>query len=229
MRDHILGIDLGASTIHVVLLRGPARERAIVGDARTFDATDVESVVALADGAAEIAIDAPAELSLAPHRDDGTISGKFRTARCGEIALGQQAKIWVPWVTPSDETRVPGWMQVGFALWSALRKAGHEPLEVYPAGVFRTLAGTRVASKSTRAGLRARIALLDAYVELPPAIEMWSHDGIDALGAAVTAGQKRDRTARRIAHTARTCDGSAIWLPDPGAAPWPRRGHSLAR
>ncbi len=31
----------------------------------------------------------------------------------------------------------------------------------------------------------ARLALLSAHVELPPGIEMWSHDGIDALGAAL--------------------------------------------
>lgn len=208
-----MGIDLGASTVHVVVVAGPARARATVADARTFDASDPSSVVALADGAAEIAIDAPAELSTAAHRDDATISNKFRTARCGEIALGQQAKIWVPWVTPWDAAKVPGWMQVGFDLWRALRGAGHEPLEVYPSGVFTTLAGKRLPKKSTRAGLRARIALLEPHVELPDAIEMWSHDGLDALGAAVTARQKWAGVAIRIAHAEPTCDGSAIWLP----------------
>jgi hypothetical protein len=213
--EHSVGIDLGASTIHVAVIAGPARERASVADARTFDASDLSSVVTLADGAAEIAIDAPAELSTAKHRGDATISNKFRTARCGEIALGQQAKIWVPWVTPWEPTKVPGWMQVGFDLWRALREAGHEPLEVYPAGVFTTLAGKRAPKKSTRAGLRARIDLLEPHVVLPGTIEMWSHDGIDALGAAVTARQKRAGVAIRIAHAAPICDGSAIWLPGP--------------
>jgi Protein of unknown function (DUF429) len=215
MHERSVGIDLGASTIHVVVVTGPEQERASVADARTFDASDLGSVVALAEGAAEIAIDAPAELSAAVHRGDEAISSKFRTARCGEIALGQQTKIWVPWVTPWDPAKVPGWMQVGFALWRALREAGHEPLEVYPAGVFTTLAGARVPKKSTRAGLRARIALLEPHVVLPETIEMWSHDGIDALGAAITARQKRAGVAMRIAHSAPTCDGSAIWLPGP--------------
>lgn len=209
-----MGIDLGASTIHVVVVAaGPAHERACVADARTFDAADLGSVVTVADGAAEIAIDAPAELSMAAHRDDAAISNKFRTARCGEIALGQQAKIWVPWVTPWDAAKVPGWMQVGFDLWRALREAGHEPLEVYPSGVFTTLAGKRVPKKTTRAGLRARIGLLEPHVALPETIEMWSHDGLDALSAAVTARQKSAGVASRIAHAAPTCDGSAIWLP----------------
>jgi predicted nuclease with RNAse H fold len=211
-----LGIDLGASTIHVVVLAGPPEGRGIVAGARTFDAADVDAVVALAAAAAEVAIDAPAQLSTAPHRHDETISNKFRTARCGEIALGQHTKIWVPWVTPWEPAKVPGWIQVGFDLWQALRDAGHEPIEVYPAGVFQTLAGMRVPSKSTRAGLHARIALLEPHVVLPDAIEMWSHDGIDALAAAVTARQKRQGAAVRIAHAATGCDGSAIWLP--GAA-----------
>jgi Protein of unknown function (DUF429) len=221
VEERCIGIDLGASTIHVIVLSGPTNGRGVVAAAGTFDATDIESVVALAHGATEIAIDAPAELSTAPHRDDAAISNKFRTARCGEIALGQRAKIWVPWVTPHDPTAVAGWMAVGFALWQALREVGHEPLEVYPAGVFRTLAGERVPSKSTRAGLRARIALLEPHVDPPPAIEMWSHDGIDALGAAVTARQKRQGTAVRIAHTDAGCDGSAVWLPGPPMAPRP--------
>jgi predicted nuclease with RNAse H fold len=207
---HYLGVDLGASTIHVVVLGG---EQPRVVDARTFDAANIDAVVALAAGAAEVAIDAPAELSTAPHRENESISPKFRVARCGEIALGQDAGIWVPWVTPADPDKVPKWMEVGFALWRGLRRAGHEPVEVYPAGVFRTLAGGRVPTKTTRPGLEARIRLLARHVELPAAIEMWSHDGIDALGAAVTARQKGVGVARRVAHSGATCDGSAIWLP----------------
>ncbi len=213
MTKRSIGIDLGASTIHFVVLIGASGAPGVVAEAHTFAADDIESVVALAVGAVTIAIDAPAELSTAPHRDDTTISNKFRTARCGEIALGQAEKIWVPWVTPDDEAKVPSWMQVGFDLWSALRTAGHEPLEVYPAGAFRALAGARVPSKSTRAGLQVRIALLAPHVERPDWIEMWSHDGIDALAAAVTARQAGAGTARRIAHTDPGCDRSSIWLP----------------
>jgi Protein of unknown function (DUF429) len=208
-----VGIDLGASTIHVVAL-GPAGDRrpAVVA-ARTFDAADLAGVVELARGASDVAIDAPAQLSTAPHRGDESISTKFRTARCGEIALGEQAGIWVPWVTPDDATKVAGWMQVGFDLWAVLRGDGHEPLEVYPAGVFRVLAGKVPPRKTTRAGVQARIQLLSREIQLPPMVEMWSHDGIDALGAALTAHQKGLGVARGIRHDASTCDGSAVWLP----------------
>ena len=106
-------------------------------------------------------------------------------------------------------------MQVGFDLWQALRDDGHEPMEVYPAGVFRVLAGHVPPRKTTRAGALARIALLAPFIELPPTIEMWSHDGIDALGAALTAAQRSDGTAREIGHDESMCDGSSIWLPHP--------------
>jgi hypothetical protein len=208
-----IGIDLGASTIHAVSLQATG-SLPTVEAATTFAATDLAGVVAFAAGARDIAIDAPAQLSTAPHRGDESISPKFRTARCGEVALGQQAGIWVPWVTPDDAAKVAGWMQVGFDLWAALRAAGHEPLEVYPAGVFRVLAGGVPPRKTTRAGLRARIDLLAPVVALPPMIEMWSHDGVDALGAALTAHQKATGIAREIGHDAATCDGSAIWLPE---------------
>jgi Protein of unknown function (DUF429) len=207
-----VGIDLGASTIHVARLEGDG-ERPTVAAARTFRAADLDGVVAFVGGARDVAIDAPSALSTAVHRHDTTVSRKFRVARCGEIALGERHGIWVPWVTPDDPARVAGWMQVGFALWSALHASGHDPIEVYPAGVFRVLAGRVPPRKTTRAGLSARIELLAGRIELPAGIEMWSHDGIDALGAALTAHQKGAGVAREIRHDAPTCDGSAIWLP----------------
>jgi hypothetical protein len=214
-----VGIDLGASAIDVTVLQASEAERPVVRAARTFHATDFDGVVTLVTGATEVAIDAPAQLSTAPHRGDGALSPKFRTARCGEIALGEQAGIWVPWVTPADATKVPGWIQVGFDLWSALRAAGHEPIEVYPAGVFRVLAGRVPPRKTSRAGRLARVELLADHVELPPAIDAWSHDGIDALGAALTAHQKVEGRAREVGHEASSCDGSSIWLPGATAAP----------
>ena len=213
MSERVVGIDLGASTIHVVVLASTNVTRPTVTEARTFEAADMNAVVELVADAQAIAIDAPTQLSTAPHQGDESISRKFRTARCGEIALGQQERIWVPWVTPHDAATVAGWMQVGFDLWAALREAGHDPLEVYPAGVFRALAGQVPPRKTTRAGLRARIDLLARYVELPAWIDMWSHDGIDALGAALTAHQKAAGTAREIRHGCGIGDGSTIWLP----------------
>jgi hypothetical protein len=212
-----VGIDLGASTIHAVVLEGAVGGRPRVADARTFAAADLDGVRALVAGAHDIAIDAPAQLSTAPHHTDASLSPKFRVARCGEIALGTDAGIWVPWVTPHVETAVPGWIAVGFDLWADLRAAGHEPVEVYPAGVFRSLSGRVPPRKTSHAGAHARIALLTPRIELPPAVEVWSHDGIDALGAGLVAHQKAAGTALRIGHGGPGCDGSAIWLPAPAS------------
>ncbi len=211
-----VGIDLGASVVHAVGL-GVRGSRIRVTAARTFDPadpTELSELVAMAGPAAAIAIDAPGALSLGVHAHDMHLAAKFRTARCGEIALGQDAGIWVPWTTPTDPSRVPGWMQVGFAVWTGLRRAGHEPLEVYPAGLFRVLAGGAVPKKTSLAGLRARLALLAPHVALPADVAMWSHDGVDALGAALVGRWSTEGRARGVGHTADGCDDSAIWIPD---------------
>jgi hypothetical protein len=208
-----VGVDLGASLLDAVVVAGTAGSRLQVERRETLDASHVDGLVALAAGADAVAVDAPAAPSTAVHRDDTTISPKFRIARCGEIALGEQARIWVPWVTPVDPDAVPGWMQVGFAVWDALIAAGHAPLEVYPAGVFRVLAGRVPPRKTTPAGRAARIELLAPAVELPDDIAGWSHDGIDALAAALTAHRQATGAATAHGHPAPGCDGSAIWLP----------------
>jgi len=208
------GIDLGASMIHAVTLTATNGASARVVAAHTFESSDLRGVVGMATDVDRIAIDAPDQLSTAPHRGDGSLTPKFRSARCGEIALGEREGIWVPWVTPVDPSLVPGWIQVGFNTWAALREAGHEPLEVYPAGVFRVLAGKVPPKKGTHAGSLARIALLEPHVELPEGIEMWTHDGLDALAAALVARWSLDGRARHVGHEASGCDSSAIWLPN---------------
>jgi len=214
VQESWLGIDLGARRVDAVLLTGEE-----VTAVQAFDASDLDGIVTLAEGVAQVAIDAPAELSTAAHRDDETVNRKFRVARCGEIALGQQAGIWVPWVTPPDRDDVPGWMTTGFVIWEALRVAGHAPLEVYPAGAFRVLAGQPVPRKTTVAGRDARRALLAAEIDLPAGADRWGHDTLDALAAAVTARQWSQGRARPFGHEAPGCDPSAVWLPaapDPG-------------
>ena len=217
MTTRALGIDLGATALHLAMLEGDGPAELQVRTTATVDATDLDAVIATAAGADVVAIDAPAAPSAAVHRDDETISRKFRVARCGEIALGQQARIWVPWVTPPDPDAVPGWMQVGFSVWDALGAAGHEPIEVYPAGVFRVLAGHVPPKKTTPAGRRARVDLLSPVIDLPGGIDHWSHDGFDALAAALTAHQRATGLARACGHDDPACDGSAIWLPTPPA------------
>ena len=212
--DHrFVGVDVGASALHAVVIAG----RSVV-DALLVVPAEVDRLVALCDGAGGVAIDAPGAPSTSPHAGDEALSPKFRGARCGEVALQRQARISVAWVTPAAGAEPP-WMAAGYALWSALQAAGHEPLEVYPAGVLRALAGGAVPNKQTVAGARARWELLARFVDRPVGADAWGHDGVDALAAAVVAMLAADD--RAVAHRCAddgdgvAHDGSAIWLPLP--------------
>ena len=201
-----VGIDVGALRLHLVAVDADAR----VLDAATFAAADLELVAGWLRGARTIGIDSPDRWSTAPHDGDASLAPKFRTARCGEIALGREHRVWVPWTTPI--VPAPGtWMATGIALFGALRAAGHQPLEVFPHAVFRVLAGRgRLPPKRSVAGAAARCALLAAAgVEVPPA-RATDHDTVDAAAVALVALHHTRGTAR-----AATCghDGSAIWLP----------------
>ena len=119
-------------------------------------------------------------------------------------------------------------MATGFRTWATLRRADHTPIEVYPAGVFRVLNGKVPPKKSTLAGLRARVALLAPHVALPTDIDMWSHDGIDAIAAALVARWSVDGRATRLGHGEPEhpdpgCDSSAVWIPSRPLDPLPRK------
>jgi len=206
----VLGIDVGARRHHAVVLDEQAR----VTDAVTFAASDARAVVRWAEGAAAIGIDAPDRWSTALHAGDALLSPKFRTARCGEIALGVVHGIWVPWTTPVAPS--PGtWLSAGIDLFAALRAGGHDPFEVYPHGVFRVLNhGGRPPSKRTTEGREERIRLLEAAGVDAAWADMAGHDLVDATAAALVALHRAQGRARPA-----TCghDGSAIWLPDPPA------------
>lgn len=180
-----------------------------------LEATDVDGVVAfvrdVGDDIARVAVDAPSALSPLAHADDVSLAPKFRAARCGEIALGREAGVWVPWVSPpADRTSpVAGWIEVGLAVFRALRGAGVEAVETYPHAVFRALAGgRRIPGKSTPDGRRERVALLRAAGIVEPTLPFWDHDGLDACAAALVAASTDPRVL--------TCghDGSSIWLTD---------------
>lgn len=188
-----VGVDVGATRLHVAVLDGGTE---------TWTTTAIDDVVAACAGADAIAIDAPSDPATG-RVHAGTRSPKFAVARCNEIAAGEQLGVWVPWVTPVLGA-CPPWMRTGFALWDALRDAGHAPIEVYPAGCFWLLNGRRwPPRKQTPAGRAARLALLDADLDLT------SHDHIDALMAAVVARGP----SRPVGHDDATCDGSTMWVP----------------
>src|SRR5437660_2058838 len=149
----VVGVDVGARRLHAVALD----DAAAVVDVGVFDAAEPGELVDWADGAAAVAVDSPDRWSTAPHAADEGLSPKFRTARCSEIGLGRQHGIWVPWTTPVDPR--PGtWIDVGIALFGALRAGGHEPLEVYPYGAFRVLNRNQPPpSKQTLPGSRSRV------------------------------------------------------------------------
>jgi hypothetical protein len=173
-----------------------------------FPADDVDAVVAWVGAVARVAIDAPSALSPLAHADDETLAPKFRAARCGEIALGRDVGIWVPWVSPAEGDEVAPWIDVGLALFAAFADAGVDAVETFPHAVFRRLnGGARIAPKSSAAGRVQRIGLLRAAGVREATLPLWDHDGLDALAAALVAA---DPAAEAI-----TCghDGSAIWLP----------------
>lgn len=208
-----VGIDLGASALHAVVVEGSGRRAAVVATAVVLPAEE-EALTELCAGAAALAIDAPSDPSTAIHVEDEAVSRKFRVARCGEIALGEQRRCWVPWVTPRSVDVAPSWIQVGFRAWEVARAAGHDPLEVYPSGAFTALAGRRLAKKSGALGVRERLEVLDQHVALPDHAAMWSHDAVDATVAALVAvWHATDGPVTAARHEHEGEDGSAIWMP----------------
>jgi predicted nuclease with RNAse H fold len=203
-----VGVDVGARTLHAVAVDGSSA----VLDAAIFDARHVEALVVWAGAATIAAIDAPDGPSVGAHAGDAEVAPKFRTGRCGEVALGRKRGYWVSWVTPAQPE--PGsWIDVGIRVHAALQ----ETIEVYPHAGFRELAGgTTLPKKTTVAGRRARAGLLRAAGLSARTMESWSHDTLDAALAAIVALHRgMDRAQRLGCGEDEPCgqDGSAIWLP----------------
>ncbi len=199
-----VGVDVGAHRFHLVAINGRKR---IVG-AEVIAATETAEVLEFMTRARGVAVDSPGAWSTSPHAGDETVAPKFRLGRCSEIALGREYGIWVPWSTPPEPA--PGtWMATGIGLFDTLRAAGHDPVEAFPYGGFRLLAGGRLAKKTTAEGRGQRAELLrSAGVEVN-GLEK-SHDFLDAALVALVARQRSLGTARVA-----TCghDQSGIWLP----------------
>jgi predicted nuclease with RNAse H fold len=198
------GVDVGARRVHAVVINGCGR----LVSAEVVPAAETGALLEVLTRVRGLAVDSPGAWSTAPHAGDETIARKFRLGRCGEIALGREYGIWVPWSTPPEPA--PGtWMATGIELFGVLRAAGHDPVEAYPYGGFRLLAGERLPKKTTREGRAARAQLLrSAGVEVD-GLER-SHDFLDAALVALVARQRSLGTARVA-----TCghDQSGIWLP----------------
>ena len=198
------GVDVGARRLHVV--RVNSRSRVVSAD--VVAATETGAVLELLQAVQGVAIDSPGAWSTSPHAGDETVATKFRLGRCSEIALGREYGIWVPWATPP--VPAPGtWMATGIELFAALRANGHDPVEAYPYGGFRLLAGGRLPKKTSAEGRAIRARLLRAAGVAVDGLEA-SHDFLDAALVALVARQRSLGTARVA-----TCghDQSGIWLP----------------
>lgn len=208
-----VGIDVGADRLHCVALRTDGH----LLEGRVFPPTSLREVIAWLAPADTVAIDAPATLSSAPHAQDEVLSVKFRTARCAEIALGREHRLWVPWATPTPDMQIAPWIGVGLLLFEEAAANGHVPLEVYPHAGFKVLSGQRpLPPKRKLTGLIARVELLIEGGFSASALALWSHDSLDAALAALIALQHARGTAVPVG-----CghDTSKIWLPQPLHAP----------
>lgn len=221
-----IGIDLSAEAFYTVEVIASGSSAPAVSLGRAFRVDDLAQAVSFCEGAAQVAIDAPDAMSRGPHLHDGSLSPKFRTGRCSDVATSQPGGgPAVPWVTPTVDMEVPRWMVAGFTLWSALRDDGHDPMEVFPAGCFYRMNGRRwPAKKTTIQGRLDRIQLLRLYVELPRDIELWSHDGLDAAVAALVANHGREH-GTPVEHRCPNPDGSRLWYP---ASPTPAQTDAAA-
>jgi predicted nuclease with RNAse H fold len=202
-----IGIDVAADRFHCVALE---TNGSFVGG-RVYAPDDVPMLSEWAADADVIAIDAPAQLSTAPHSADESLSPKFRAARCSEIALGREHRIWVPWTSPTSAP-IPEWIATGLELYPALaRSVRAELMEVFPYAGFRVLTRpAHLAKKRSGAGIRQRIETLRAVGLRAADLELWSHDSVDAALAAIIALRRQNDSAVPV-----TCghDGSVIWLP----------------
>ena len=206
-----VGIDVGADAAWLVALdSGSDRPRVV--DALLSHPIDLVRIETFCQASA-VAIDAPGGLSIQPHLLDARIARKFRPGRCSEVALSL-AGISVQFVTPAlGDAAIASWMRSGFSIWRTLEDSGLRPVETYPHGVFWRLAGRPLFHKQRPAGATARLEAIGPHVELTNDVEMWSHDGLDALAAALVAWLVVTGDAERI-----DCGGDDVWPVHDGSA-----------
>jgi predicted nuclease with RNAse H fold len=148
-------------------------------------------------GAVAVGVDAPQR----PRR--ARPGGATGSRACDAALARRRIPIYqVPTRAAARATAGPyAWMETGWDYFRELGRRGFEPpapgtmpaalgqppaaLEVYPYATFATLLAGTPPAKSTRAGLRVRIATLRAAGVVWD--EYFDHDSLDALAAALTA------------------------------------------
>jgi Protein of unknown function (DUF429) len=209
-----VGVDLGATDLWVVGLDEEQQPSVIF--AEHLRGEMFGEFAELIRGSTTVAIDAPEALSQASHDGDRRLARKFQRARCSEVAL-RRVGIAVPFATPTEGEPLPSWMETGFVAWQTASVRVPTVVETYPHGIFWRLAGRQLTGKQRDAGRSARRAVLAPLVRLPPGIDFWPHDALDALACALLARSVQRGDAEKIScaddRAWSVHDGSALWLP----------------
>jgi predicted nuclease with RNAse H fold len=185
--------------------------------------------------AVAVGVDAPQR----PRRARG--AGAARPRACdAELAHRRISIYQVPTRAVAEKADgLYAWMEVGWDYFRELGRRGYEPpapgtfagvlgqapaaLEVYPHATFVSLLGGTPPPKSSRAGLRARVAALRAAGMVWD--EYYDHDSLDALAAALTAW----RFVRGQATPLGDERDGLIWVPVTGHELLPTYGRLTER
>lgn len=219
----VVGVDIAASRPCVAVAARGGRtlevlawaesDEGIAGDrGRLFEWLESHAPVA-------VGVDAPQR----PRRSRGAAATRPRACDA-ELAHRRISIYQVPTrAVAADADGLYAWMETGWEYFRELGRRGFEPpapgmlpgalgqapaaLEVYPHASFSALLGGTPPSKTSRAGLRARVVTLrEAGVSWD---EYFDHDSLDALAAALTAWRFVQGRATPVGDDR---DGY-IWLP----------------
>ena len=197
----VVGIDIAASRpcVAVALRCGRTLEALSWAESDDRVAGDRDRLFAWMEKSEAVAVgvDAPQR----PRRARGAAASRPRACDA-EIAHRRISIYQVPTRAVAEEADgLYTWMEAGWEYFRELGRRGYEPpapasfsgalgqapaaLEVYPHATFVTLLGGTPPPKSSRAGLRVRVAALRAAGVVWD--EYYDHDSLDALAAALTA------------------------------------------
>lgn len=185
-------IELGQRRIHGVALD----QDLTLANTWITDAAEMHALAGLLQDARVIAIDAAGGLSSAPHHDDQSLSPKFRSARCAEIALGRDRRISVPWATPTEEQPSPGMDARGIPGVRHRTSIGRPPHRGLSLRRLSRAGGHEDRFQADGSRPASACGATDALGMSIDGLEMWSHDSLDACLAALIA-HDAERGSRR--------------------------------
>jgi predicted nuclease with RNAse H fold len=219
----VVGIDIAASRPCVAVAVRCGRTLEVVSWSESDDhvAGDRTRLLEWLDGldAVAVGVDAPQR----PRRSRGAAATRPRACDA-ELAHRRISIYQVPTrAVAAGADGLYAWMEAGWEYFVELGRRGYEPpapgtvagmlgqapaaLEVYPHGTFTSLLGGTPPPKSSRAGLRVRVATLRAAGMVWD--EYYDHDSLDALAAALTAW----RFVQGLATPLGDDRDGFIWLP----------------